>query len=984
MLRLTQSVSANGATKYFDVGLATEEYYTAGVQSLGIWGGRGADELKLGSEVDREAFSRLANGLDPRSGKRLTARLDTDRRPGYDFTFSVPKSVSVIGMLGSTRDKEIVRQIFDKCVLETMRDIEAEMQVRVRGQDGDHDCTTGNMVWAKFDHDVTRPVDGLPDPHIHSHVYVFNLTKDGDTWKAGQFGSINTDAEYWEQIFESKVAAGLQQAGYGIERTAKGWEVASISTETVDKFSRRTQEIEKEAHRSAKEIEVHAQAIMVSTGNSYEDSYAQTKAQLGLKTRQDKKNALPREQAFQAWSETLGLDGRAELAAVTSQPNKHIPKISEAVHFATSHAFANESVLRSRALQARILKAAIGSGLDSQKVEALLDHPRFLSNVIAGQRFVTTSEVLNEENRLVSTVRNRMGVYEPFAATQWAIQRTWLNQEQRDAVQHILFSRDLVTGIRGFAGTGKTTMLQEAVEALELSSGKKVFVFAPSRAAVDVLRGENFKNATTIAALFDSQDLINRLKGNIILIDETGLTSIKDFRRLIDIALAQNSRIILAGDRNQHRAVERGDTLRILEKYAGLKSTNLVDIRRQQFHAYNSAVRDLAAGNVLPGFQKLDDIGFIREIEDSDERRKALLESFLGKKKRIHNNGRRHTVLMIAPTHAESETITAPLRGKLQASGVLSGREYSLMRLQPLDLTEAQKADAVTYQPGIVIEPNYNIPGARKGERFTVLQSHHDQVSVHDKHGQIRTLALLHSHRWSLYEKKELPLQPGDQIRVTKNQVLSMADESTGKRIRTRLTKGDILSVRDIVQNRLFLARSGAVVGVLDASHSLHVTHGYVVTSHASQGKNVDHVLVSQPVASFRAVNREQFYVSVSRGKWSAEVFTDSKEALKHAIQSTDARMSASDFHAGELGERVDILRQRTEQREAQLLVARQRRKLSPSELIGAKSPVSETIAEWQNRPKQDILRFEQQAYTRQQKITKQRQRQSVRTITTP
>jgi hypothetical protein len=51
---------------------------------------------------------------------------------------------------------------------ETMRDIESEMKTRVRKANRDHDRDTGNMVWAEFIHTTSRPVDGVPDPQLHS------------------------------------------------------------------------------------------------------------------------------------------------------------------------------------------------------------------------------------------------------------------------------------------------------------------------------------------------------------------------------------------------------------------------------------------------------------------------------------------------------------------------------------------------------------------------------------------------------------------------------------------------------------------------------------------------------------------------------------------------------------------------------------------------------------------------------------------------
>ena len=57
-------------------------------------------------------------------------------------------------------------------------------------------------------------------------------------------------------------------------------------------------------------------------------------------------------------------------------------------------------------------------------------------------------------------------------------------------------------------------------------------------------------------------------------------------------------------------------------------------------------------------------------------------------------------------------------------------------------------------------------------------------------------------------------------------------------------------------------------------------THGYAVTSHAAQGKTVDEVLVASS-RSLPAVNQEQFYVSISRGRERCQVFTDDAERLR-------------------------------------------------------------------------------------------------------
>ena len=142
--------------------------------------------------MDKFSFERLCDNLDPRTGEPLTVRTRTERRVGYDFTFSVPKSVSLLYAMSGDQG---IMDAFRGAVAETMREIETEMKTRVRMGGMDEDRVTGNMVWAEFIHTTSRPVDGLPDPQLHAHVFAFNTTFDEAErrWKAGQFAEIKRD-----------------------------------------------------------------------------------------------------------------------------------------------------------------------------------------------------------------------------------------------------------------------------------------------------------------------------------------------------------------------------------------------------------------------------------------------------------------------------------------------------------------------------------------------------------------------------------------------------------------------------------------------------------------------------------------------------------------------------------------------------------------------------------------------------------------------
>src|SRR6202795_4345859 len=242
MIRITQQDSAKNARSYY----ATADYYSEGQELVGCWGGKGASRLRLEGTVDKFSFERLCDTLDPRTGKPLTVRTRTERRVGYDFTFSVPKSVSLLYAMSGDQD---ILEAFREAVDETMREIEMEMKTRVRMGGKDEDRVTGNMVWAEFIHTTSRPVDGLPDPQLHAHVFAFNTTWDEEEsrWKAGQFREIKRDAPYFQAAFRVRLANKLQDLGFAVERKRDDFEIAGIPKDVLKRFSRRTTLIEKVA-----------------------------------------------------------------------------------------------------------------------------------------------------------------------------------------------------------------------------------------------------------------------------------------------------------------------------------------------------------------------------------------------------------------------------------------------------------------------------------------------------------------------------------------------------------------------------------------------------------------------------------------------------------------------------------------------------------------------------------------------------------------
>jgi ATP-dependent exoDNAse (exonuclease V) alpha subunit len=503
-----------------------------------------------------------------------------------------------------------------------------------------------------------------------------------------------------------------------------------------------------------------------------------------------------------------------------------------------------------------------------------------------GRQWLTTKDVLAEERRLISFVSDGKGKFKPFGSVKYLFQNRQLSDEQRNAVRHILKSTDRVTAVRGGAGTGKTTMMKEAVAAIE-SGGAKVFTFAPSaEASRGVLRSDAaFANAETVEALLQNPKLQAQVRGQVIWIDEAGLLSVRTLARVADLAERENCRIILSGDTAQHRAVERGDALRLLESHASLQATELTQIRRQKADAHKAIVADLRAGELEKAFRQLDKLGMLREM-DADQRHEALAADYVAAVKAGKS------ALVISPTHAEGERVTQEIRSKLKAAKQLGTDERELVQLKNLQWTEAQRGDARNYQAGQVIQFHQNIAGFRRGELVTVIGRDELSVSVVREDGQIANLPLDMAARFQVSKSRGIGLAPGDWVRVTQNGFTKDGH---------RLNNGDLKQVKGFTKDGDIKLANGWVIG----KDFGNLAHGYCLTSYTSQSKGVDCVFVAESSESFRAADREQFYVSVSRFKESLTIYTDDKHELLEAVRKSSKRPSAMDLVSKEISESV-------------------------------------------------------------------------------
>jgi len=173
---------------------------TSPLEYVKIYGALCKDfELSEGESISEETFSNLLQGKD-KEGKKRTR---THKIHGIDFTFSAPKTVSIAGLV--LKQSNIVKA-HQEAVLETMKEIESNLAYAQPKPDVN--IKTGKMLYAVVNDGFSRE----NDPHLHSHVIIYNLTElNGDILALRSHEVITRDVyKTFGALYKSRLAANLK------------------------------------------------------------------------------------------------------------------------------------------------------------------------------------------------------------------------------------------------------------------------------------------------------------------------------------------------------------------------------------------------------------------------------------------------------------------------------------------------------------------------------------------------------------------------------------------------------------------------------------------------------------------------------------------------------------------------------------------------------------------------------------------------------
>ncbi|HHI0804878.1 TPA: conjugative transfer relaxase/helicase TraI [Escherichia coli] len=714
-----------------------DNYYASG--SLDSrWMGEGAEKLGLKGEVASADMDAVRQGKLP-DGSDLSRMVNgvNKHRSGYDLTFSAPKSVSVMALVGE--DRRFI-EAHNRAVAVVMQEVEKLVSARITEEGKTETVLTGNMVAALYNHDTSRDLD----PQLHTHALVFNATFAGEKWR-----SLASDTRmktgFSENLYATKIALGnlyrsaLREdvESMGFETVAAGknglWELKDVP---VDVFSSRSQTIREAAGP---------------------DASAKSRDVAALDTRQAKAWADP-ELLKADWrrrlaDEKFDIDGyirqaqaRVEVpgAVAGGHSGIHAPDLSGG---ASSGEIADEQVrkavsdtisaLSEKKVQFTWSEMLAGTVNRLPSAPGLFEQARAgIDAAIEGQRLIPLDR---EKGIFTSDIHllNELSVHQ-LARTAIQEQTVLLFPERAqerdipagDAVSVLTQDKSPVAILSGRGGAQALRERTEDVAMMARSQGREVMVIA-----ADGRSGQFMSESPHLAGhvMLRSQmnaDTVLPVQGTVI-VDRAERLSLKETVLLQEKALSAGAQLIFMDTENRQGT---GNALSVL-KEAGIP----------QYRFYSTQLPE------------------VRLVSEADKRSRysQLAQDYV----RLSAEGR--DVVAQVTGAREQQQLTDIIRESRREAGELGREQMTLQVLEPVWLDSKTRHQRDNYRAGMVMEH-------WDAEKKTMTRHTIDRVAeatnslvLQGEDGSRLTLKVSQlDGSWSLYRSRTLAVSEGDRVRA--------------------------------------------------------------------------------------------------------------------------------------------------------------------------------------------------------------------------
>lgn len=714
-----------------------DNYYASG--SLDSrWMGEGAEKLGLKGEVASADMDAVRQGKLP-DGSDLSRMVNgvNKHRSGYDLTFSAPKSVSVMALVGE--DRRFI-EAHNRAVAVVMQEVEKLVSARITEEGKTETVLTGNMVAALYNHDTSRDLD----PQLHTHALVFNATFADEKWR-----SLASDTRmktgFSENLYVTKIAFG------NLYRSALREDVESMGFETVTAGKNGLWEL--------KDVPVdvfssRSQAIREAAGP---DASAKSRDVAALDTRQAKAWADP-ELLKADWrrrlaDEKFDIDGyirqaqaRVEVpgAVAGGHSGIHAPDLSGG---ASSGEIADEQVrkavsdtisaLSEKKVQFTWSEMLAGTVNRLPSAPGLFEQARAgIDAAIEGQRLIPLDR---EKGIFTSDIHllNELSVHQ-LARTAIQEQTVLVFPERAqerdvpagDAVSVLTQDKSPVAILSGRGGAQALRERTEDVAMMARSQGREVMVIA-----ADGRSGQFMSESPHLAGhvMLRSQmnaDTVLPVQGTVI-VDRAERLSLKDTVLLQEKALSAGAQLIFMDTENRQGT---GNALSVL-KEAGIP----------QYRFY---------GTQLPE---------VRLVSEADKRSRygQLAQDYV----RLSAEGR--DVVAQVTGAREQQQLTDVIRDARREAGELGREQMTIRVLEPVWLDSKTRHQRDNYRAGMVMEQwDAEKKMMTRHTIDRVAEATNSLVLLGEDGSRLTLKVSQLDGSWSLYRSRTLAVSEGDRIRA--------------------------------------------------------------------------------------------------------------------------------------------------------------------------------------------------------------------------
>ncbi|WP_138444696.1 MobF family relaxase [Sinomonas susongensis] len=775
---------------------------------------------------------------------------------GYDFTFSIPKSASVLWAVADAGMQERIAAAHHAAVAEVVAYMERDVAATRAGATGRNGAVaqvdvTG-LIAAAYDHFDSR----ARDPHLHTHVVISNKVQtvlDGK-WRSLDSRPMHAATVALSELHEAVFADLLTRAlGVGWEVRDRGrdrnpvWAITGVPEQLVGEFSTRARHIEVEKDRLIAEyvarhgrqpsdttvIKLRAQATLATRP----EKEVRSLADLTAEWRQRASSMLGADAT--EWARTVTANGEPLLLRADDVPLEVIASLGASVVEAVGEkrstwrrwnltAEAARQTMGYRFASTEDREAIVGLVVDAAEAASLrLTPPELASSPAVFQRADGTSVfrpkhstvfsselLLAAEDRLLERARTATGPTVSLATLEKIIagpdrEGRMLGGDQAAALAKVAASGGQVDVLVGPAGAGKTTAMSALRRAWEAENGAgSVVGLAPSSAAAQVLAEDLGIDTENTAKWWDTHERTGQSfrEGQLVILDEASLAGTLSLDRITGLAAAAGAKVLLVGDHAQLQSVDAGGAFSLLVHDRD-DAPELVDVHRFANEWEKAASLGLRHGRT--------------EVIDAYIEHGRVLEG-------------------------ETEAMTDAAYTAWRADQ-LAGRATVLVA----DSNEAVTTLNERARTDLILD------GTVHGPR---------EVELHDG---IRAAA-------------------GDTV-ITRRNNRRLRDGRSWVRNGDRWTITDVREDGSLTLRRAAHKRGGTVVLPSDYATE-HLDLGYAVTSYRAQGITVDtsHLLVDA------SMTRENLYVALTRGRESNTAYVatdnlDNEHEGPHAGDNTEA-----------------------------------------------------------------------------------------------